>query len=218
MLAYILTSSCVCCRPGAGGEYGSVNHVAEHAPNGRRLHTSWIQTTATRWACSFRFHGHSGASRMMTTESRSMGLAYSVPGFDRSWYLRLDPALQMSESPPSRNEGRRQDIKSNAIAAGQWEECKNCPWIGSFGLTAGQAVIWYSGQFYAHSSCRTYSKLKTNCKMSYATVLVIALDFSTFGWLSDITVSQSSCGRTGFAAVTTSRYSKRSPGCQSGAS
>jgi len=56
-----------------------------------------------------------------------------------------------------------------------------------FGMTAGQAVVWYQGQFQALNFLTVY--LKTSYQSAYA-ILMIALVFGTpfflvFGWLSD---------------------------------
>ncbi|HEY6644050.1 MFS transporter [Povalibacter sp.] len=134
-----------------GGEYGgAATYVAEHAPDGKRgLYTSWIQTTATLGLF---------LSLLVILLCRvALGDAFDVWGWRIpflvsivllavSVYIRL----QLQESPvflEMKAEGRVSKAPLSE-AFGQWSNLK-IVLLALFGATAGQAVIWYGGQFYA---------------------------------------------------------------------
>jgi MFS family permease len=134
-----------------GGEYGgAATYVAEHAPPGRRgFYTSWIQTTATM--------GLFLSLLVILTCRISLGDAFDVWGWRIpflvsiallaiSVYIRL----QLQESPAFL-EIKSQGTLSKAPlteAFGKWGNLK-IVLLALFGATAGQAVVWYGGQFYA---------------------------------------------------------------------
>ena len=134
-----------------GGEYGgAATYVAEHAPPGRRgFYTSWIQTTATMGLF---------LSLLVILACRiTLGDAFEVWGWRIpflvsiallaiSVYIRL----QLQESPAFleiKAEGKLSKAPLTE-AFGQWSNLKIVI-LALFGATAGQAVVWYGGQFYA---------------------------------------------------------------------
>jgi len=134
-----------------GGEYGgAATYVAEHAPDGRRgLYTSWIQTTATlglflsllvilvcRWLTGEAFEDWGWRIPFLLSV---LLLAISV-------YIRL----QLEESPAFeqiRSEGKL--AKKPLTEAFADRRNLKIVLLALFGATAGQAVVWYAGQFYA---------------------------------------------------------------------
>ena len=135
-----------------GGEYGgAATYVAEHSPNGQRgAYTAWIQITATL-GLLLSLVVILGV-RSVTGEAAFADWGWRVPFvlsivlLAVSVYIRLS----MSESPAfSRMKAEGRTSKAPvAEAFGQWKNLRLVI-IALFGLTAGQAVVWYSGQFYA---------------------------------------------------------------------
>ena len=135
-----------------GGEYGgAATYVAEHSPNGQRgAYTAWIQITATL-GLLLSLVVILGV-RSVTGEAAFVDWGWRVPFvlsivlLAVSVYIRLS----MSESPAfSRMKAEGRTSKAPvAEAFGQWKNLRLVI-IALFGLTAGQAVVWYSGQFYA---------------------------------------------------------------------
>ena len=125
-------------------------YVAEHAPNHRRgFYTSWIQTTATLGLLLSLVVilgvDHPGRNRL-----RRLGLAIpfilSIVLLAISVWIRL----RMNESPAfkkMKEEGTHSKAPISE-AFGQWKNAK-IALLALFGLVAGQAVVWYTGQFYA---------------------------------------------------------------------
>ncbi|GHC74283.1 MFS transporter [Limoniibacter endophyticus] len=173
-----------------GGEYGgAATYVAEHAPNGRRgFYTSWIQTTATL-GLFLSLLVILGIQAMLTSEQFA-AWGWRIP-FLISFFLLLISIwirLQMNESPAfkkMKEEGRHSKAPLSE-AFGQWKNAK-IALIALFGLTAGQAVVWYSGQFYALFFLQNVLKVES---VSANIMIAIALALGTgfflvFGWLSD---------------------------------
>jgi MFS family permease len=135
-----------------GGEYGgAVVYVAEHAPNNRRgFYTSWIQTTATLGLLLSLMVIL--AVRSWTGEAAFAAWGWRIP-FLLSIFLlgiSLYIRLQMEESPAfakmkAEGTGSKAPLSE---AFGQWKNAKFAV-IALLGLVAGQAVVWYTGQFYA---------------------------------------------------------------------
>jgi MFS family permease len=134
-----------------GGEYGgAATYVAEHAPHGKRgLYTSWIQTTATLglllsllviMACRKWF----GSG--FETFGWRVPFLLSIALLAVSVYIRL----QLAESPVFL-EMKARSMHSRAPltdAFARWGNLR-VVLLALFGATAGQAVVWYTGQFYA---------------------------------------------------------------------
>src|SRR5579862_7278275 len=134
-----------------GGEYGgAATYVAEHAPPGRRgYYTSWIQTTATLGLF---------LSLLVILICRvSLGEQFEVWGWRIpflasivllviSVYIRL----QLRESPAFLEIKSQGKLSTAPLteAFGRWNNLKLVI-LALLGATAGQAVVWYGGQFYA---------------------------------------------------------------------
>src|SRR6266581_1155146 len=173
-----------------GGEYGgAATYVAEHAPDNRRGYaTSWMQTTATLgFFMALVIIGICRSlmdAKVFADWGWRIPFMVSIPLLIMSIYIRL----KLSESPVF------QRMKSQGKGSSQ-------PLIDSFfkypnnkyvalallGATAGQGVVWYTGQFYA------LFFLQITLKVDYATAywliaasLVIGTPFFlVFGALSD---------------------------------
>jgi MFS family permease len=134
-----------------GGEYGGAAvYIAEHAPPGRRgYYTSWIQTTATL-GLLLSLVVILGCRALLGAEFDTWGwripFLLSIVLLALSVYIRL----QLEESPVFRrmqHEGRLAKAPL-AEAFGRWQNLRLVLCV-LFGATAGQAVIWYCGQFYS---------------------------------------------------------------------
>lgn len=173
-----------------GGEYGgAATYVAEHAPNGRRgFYTSWIQTTATFGLFLSLVIILSIQNSMTAEEFAAWGwripFLISVVLLGISIWIRM----QMSELPAFKKmkEEGKQSKAPLKEAFGQWKNAK-IALIALFGLTAGQAVVWYSGQFYTLFFLQNVLKVESiSANIMIAIALLIATPFFLFwGWLSD---------------------------------
>jgi MFS family permease len=173
-----------------GGEYGgAATYVAEHAPAGRRgFYTSWIQTTATLGLFMSLLVILAIQAVMSADDFRAYG--WRIPFLASILLLAISVwiRLQLSESPAflkMKAEGTHSKAPLSE-AFGQWANAK---WaiLALFGLVAGQAVVWYSGQFYALFFLVGVLKVDSftaNLLVAWA-LLVGALGFIFFGWLSD---------------------------------
>ena len=173
-----------------GGEYGgAATYVAEHAPHGKRgAYTSWIQTTAT--VGLFLSLLVILTLRLSMTPEEFAAWGWRIPfllsiillGF--SIWIRL----QLNESPAFQKmkaEGTRSKAPLTE-AFGRWKNAK-IALIALFGGTAGQAVVWYTGQFYALFFLTQTLKVDgTTANLLIAAGLLIGTPFFIlFGWLSD---------------------------------
>lgn len=173
-----------------GGEYGgAATYVAEHAPQDRRgYYTSWIQTTATLGLLVSLLVILLLRQTMSEEAFNEWGwripFLLSVILLGVSLWIRL----QLEESPAFqkiKNEGTQSKAPLKE-AFGKWDNLK----IGIFALfggTAGQAVVWYTGQFYALLFLTQTLRMNgTSAILALATALVIATPFFVvFGRLSD---------------------------------
>ncbi len=174
-----------------GGEYGGAAiFVAEHAPPHRRgLHTSWIQTTAT---LGF------GLSLIVVLICRSslspeefvewgwrLPFIASIILLGISVYIRV----RLHESPlftdlKARGQTSKHPISDSLL---RW---RNLRWmlLALFGATAGQAVIWYAGQFYVLFFLQSTLKVPHDtATMLVAAGLLLGTPFVVlFGYLSDL--------------------------------
>src|SRR5688572_23559622 len=135
-----------------GGEYGgAATYVAEHAPQGKRgAYTAWIQTTATLglFLSLLVILG----TRTMIGEAAFADWGWRVPFLVSIILLAISVwiRLSMNESPAfkkMKEEGKTSKAPLTE-SFGQWKNLKIVI-LALIGLTAGQAVVWYSGQFYA---------------------------------------------------------------------
>ena len=173
-----------------GGEYGgAATYVAEHAPEGKRgLYTSWIQTTATMglFAALLIVIG----TRTLLGEEVFKAWGWRVPFLVSIILLAVSMwiRLQLNESPvyqKMKDEGKT----SKAPLTEAFAKWGNLKWviIVLFGAVAGQAVVWYTGQFYALFFLEKMLKVDgatTNILIAIA-LIIGTPGFIFFGWLSD---------------------------------
>ncbi|MEY4285546.1 MAG: hypothetical protein RL111_2221 [Pseudomonadota bacterium] len=173
-----------------GGEYGgAATYVAEHAPHGKRgAYTAWIQTTATL-GLFLSLMVILGTRTAMGEEAFAdwgwrIPFLVSILLLGISVYIRL----QMNESPAftrMKSEGKTSKAPLSE-SFGQWKNLKIVI-LALIGLTAGQAVVWYSGQFYALFFLTQALKVDgATANILVAASLVIGTPFFiVFGSLSD---------------------------------
>ncbi len=173
-----------------GGEYGGAAvYVAEHSPPGRRgFYTSWIQTTAT---------GGLFLSLLVILGTRSLlgeesftSWGWRVPFLLSVVLLGISVwiRMQLNESPVF----QRMKAEGKASKAPLREAFAHWPnarlaLVALFGMVAGQAVVWYTGQFYVLFFLQSILKVD-----GFTTTLLICWSlllgsgfFVFFGWLSD---------------------------------
>ena len=173
-----------------GGEYGgAATYVAEHAPVGKRgFYTSFIQTTATL--------GLFVSLGVILMVRQSLGVAeFSAWGWRIPFLLSavlvavsVYIRLRMQESPLYSKIKREGTVSKNPIKE-SFGEKKNLKLVllALFGATAGQGVVWYTGQFYA------LTFIQKTCSLEFVqsySIIAIALAcgtplFIVFGRLSD---------------------------------
>ena len=173
-----------------GGEYGGAAiYVAEHAPDSRRgFHTSFIQTTATL--------GLFAALLVVIGTRSALGEeAFAAWGWRIPFLLSLILLavsmwirMQLEESPVFRrmkDEGRTSRAPLKEAFARRAN--LRLVLIALFGAVAGQAVVWYTGQFYALFFLEKTMKLDgASSNVMIAIALLLGTPFFLFfGWLSD---------------------------------
>ena len=173
-----------------GGEYGgAATYVAEHAPHGKRgLHTSWIQTTATLGL--FMSLLVILGTRTFLGEKEFADWGWRIP-FLLSFVLlgvSVWIRLSLNESPlfkKMKAEGKASKAPLKE-SFGEWKNLKIVI-LALVGLTAGQAVVWYTGQFYAlFFLTQTLKVDAASANILIALSLAIGTPFFIlFGWLSD---------------------------------
>ena len=173
-----------------GGEYGGAAvYVAEHAPHHKRgEYTSWIQTTATLGL--FLSLMVILGTRTAIGEAAFADWGWRIPFLvsilllATSVYIRLS----MNESPAFQKmkaEGKTSKAPLSE-SFGEWKNLKIVI-LALVGLTAGQAVVWYSGQFYALFFLTQALKVDgptANILVAYSLILGTPF-FVVFGMLSD---------------------------------
>ena len=173
-----------------GGEYGgAATYVAEHAPPGRRgFYTSWIQTTATLglFAALLVVIG----TRTLLGEEAFADWGWRVPFLLSILLLAVSLwiRLQLEESPVfkrMKEEGTTSKAPLRESFA-RWGNLR-IVLIALFGAVAGQAVVWYTGQFYALFFLEKTLKVDgATANILIAIALALATPFFVFfGWLSD---------------------------------
>ena len=173
-----------------GGEYGgAATYVAEHAPDNKRgYYTSWIQTTATL--------GLFLSLIVILIVQNALGKeafaawGWRIPFLLSCLLLAISVwiRLSLSESPAfkkMKEEGKGSKAPLSE-AFGQWKNAK-IALIALLGLTAGQAVVWYAGQFYSLFFLQNVLKVDgQSVNIMIAIALLIGSGFFVvFGWLSD---------------------------------
>ncbi|MET0371941.1 MAG: MFS transporter [Sphingobium sp.] len=173
-----------------GGEYGgAATYVAEHAPPGKRgYYTSWIQATAT--VGLLLALGVILGTRTILGENAFTAWGWRLPFLVSALLLgaSLWIRLKLHESPSFLkmvSEGKTSKAPI-AESFGQWRNLR-IVLIALFGLAAGQAVIWYTGQFYALFFLEKTLRIDGPLA-NLLVVLALAIGapgFVFFGWLSD---------------------------------
>ena len=173
-----------------GGEYGgAATYVAEHAPHDRRgFHTSFIQTTAT--VGLFAALIVVIATRTWMGEEAFAAWGWRLPFLLSLFLLAVSMwiRMQLEESPVFR-QMKAEGTTSKAPlteAFASWPNLK-LVLIALFGAVAGQAVVWYTGQFYALFFLEKILRVDgATANIMIAIALVIGTPFFlVFGWLSD---------------------------------
>ena len=186
-----------------GGEYGGAAiYVAEHAPQNRRgFYTSFIQTTATlglllslvvilftQIYVNANYPDVVMASGAKISAFAAWGwripFIVSVVLLAISLYIRL----QMKESPAFQKMKDEGTLSKAPLgeAFGQWKNAKIAI-LALLGMVAGQAVVWYTGQFYALFYLQTILRVDqftANVLIAWS-LTVGTFGFLFFGWLSD---------------------------------
>ncbi|MDG2525377.1 MFS transporter [Stenotrophomonas sp. HITSZ_GD] len=172
-----------------GGEYGgAATYVAEHAPDGKRgLYTSFIQTTATL-GLFLSLLVILGTRLTLGTEAFEawgwrIPFLVSIVLLGVSVWIRM----QLSESPlfqqmKSEGKGSKTPFR-DSLKGGNLKLML----LVLLGATAGQAVVWYGGQFYSLFFLTQALKVDgTTANLLIAGALALATPFFVvFGWLSD---------------------------------
>ena len=172
-----------------GGEYGgAATYVAEHAPPGRRgFYTSWIQTTATMGLF---------LSLLVILGCRvALGDQFEVWGWRIPFLLSIVLLaisvyirLQLEESPAFLDIKQSGNLSKAPLteAFGNWRNLR-IVLLALFGATAGQAVVWYGGQFYALFFIEKILQVDAQAaNLVIAAALVLGTPFFiVFGSLSD---------------------------------
>jgi len=186
-----------------GGEYGGAAiYVAEHAPaNKRGFFTSWIQTTATlglllsliiimftQIYVNANYPEVTTAAGAKITPFAAWG--WRIPFLVSILLLAVSVwiRLQMQESPAFKKMKEEGSLSKAPLteAFGQWKNAK-IALLALFGLVAGQAVVWYTGQFYALFFLQNILKVDAftaNVLIAWSLLLGTG-GFIVFGALSD---------------------------------
>ncbi|WP_349436448.1 MFS transporter [Pararhizobium sp. A13] len=173
-----------------GGEYGgAATYVAEHAPQGKRGYfTSWIQTTATLGL--FLSLVVIVTVQMILGKEAFAAWGWRIPFLLSCILLGVSVwiRLKMNESPAfkkMKEEGKGSKAPLTE-AFGQWKNAK-IALLALFGAVVGQAVVWYSGQFYALFFLQNILKVDgQSANLMVAASLLLGTGFFVFfGWLSD---------------------------------
>jgi MFS family permease len=173
-----------------GGEYGgAATYVAEHAPNGKRgLYTSWIQTTATMGLFLSLLVVLACRMSMSTESFEAWGwripFLASIALLAISVYIRL----QLQESPVFAEMKAEGSLSKAPLSESftKWPNLK-IVLLALLGATAGQAVVWYGGQFYALFFLEKVLQVEgTAANLIMAAALLLGTPFFVvFGALSD---------------------------------
>ena len=173
-----------------GGEYGgAATYVAEHAPQGKRgFYTSFIQITATAGLVLSLVVILS--VRLAVGEDAFAAWGWRIPFLVSILLLGVSLwiRLKLAESPSfkkmkAEGKGSKTPLKDSF---GKWPNLK-IVLIALLGLTAGQAVIWYTGQFYALFFLERVMKVDATLVYVLLTIALVAASpfFIFWGWLSD---------------------------------
>jgi MFS family permease len=173
-----------------GGEYGgAATYVAEHAPMGKRgAYTSWIQTTATL-GLFLSLLVILGCRTLLGNEAFE-AWGWRIPFLVSLLLLGVSVwiRLKLNESPLFQ-QMKREGTTSKAPLTESFARWGNLKIVllALFGLTAGQAVVWYTGQFYTLFFLTQTLKVDTQtANLLIAGSLLLGTPFFlVFGSLSD---------------------------------
>ncbi|GAB3509281.1 hypothetical protein GCM10027341_46100 [Spirosoma knui] len=173
-----------------GGEYGgAATYVAEYAPEGRRgFYTSFIQTTATlglfvslgvilltRQTLGVETFSEWGwrVPFLLSILLVAVSIVIRMRMAESPLFAKLKSEGKVSKNPLAESFGKKQNLKMVLLAL--------------FGATAGQGVIWYTGQFYALSFIQKACNVEfVQSNIIVAVALLAATPFFViFGGLSD---------------------------------
>ncbi len=173
-----------------GGEYGgAATYVAEHAPTNRRgYYTSWIQTTATL--------GLFLALGVIVLIRKQMGVAqFTEWGWRIPFWISLGLVMvsiyirwKMHESPAFAKLKSEGKTAANPLKESFGNKFNfKMVLLALFGATAGQGVVWYTGQFYAQSYLENVCNVEfeQNRTIIICALLLMTGFFVVFGALSD---------------------------------
>jgi MFS family permease len=172
-----------------GGEYGgAATYVAEHAPHGKRgLYTSFIQTTATV-GLFLSLLVILGCQTMLGKEAFDdwgwrVPFLLSIVLLGVSVWIRM----QLHESPLFQQMKAEGKTSKAPITESFFSKNGKIVLLALLGATAGQAVVWYAGQFYAmYFLSQTLKVDNTTTWLMIAAALALGTPFFLFfGWLSD---------------------------------
>jgi MFS family permease len=173
-----------------GGEYGgAATYVAEHAPHGKRgAYTAWIQTTATLGLFLSLLVILGVRNGMGEKDFAEWG--WRIPFLLSIVLLGISVWIRLSlNESPAFQKMKAEGKTSKAPLAESFGEWKNLKIVilALLGLTAGQAVVWYTGQFYALFFMTTIAKVDTTTAnlLIAASLLIGTPFFIVFGTLSD---------------------------------
>ncbi len=173
-----------------GGEYGgAATYVAEHAPQGKRgLYTSFIQTTATL-GLFLSLLVILGCQMLLGAEAFA-AWGWRIPFLLSSLLLIVSVYIRMQlHESPLFQQMKAEGTQSKAPIKDSFGNWKNgrIVLLALLGATAGQAVVWYGGQFYAlFFLAQTLKVDPTTANLLMAAALALATPFFVvFGWLSD---------------------------------
>jgi len=181
-----------------GGEYGgATTYVAEHVPDSRRgYYTSYIQTTATLGF--FLSMGIIGTTRVLMGEAAFKsggGSLFGIAGWRIPFLLSfvllavsLYIRVKMQESPLFSKLKSKGQLSVNPLKE-SFKNPVNLRYVllALFGATAGQGVVWYTGQFYALTFLQAVLKIdwKTTYIIVSIALIITTPFFLVFGHLSD---------------------------------
>ncbi len=175
-----------------GGEYGgAATYVAEHAPHGKRgEYTSWIQTTATLGLFLSLLVIYSTRVTMGEPAFTADWGGWRIPFLVSIILLAVSVWIRLSlNESPAFTKMKAEGKTSKAPLSESFGEWKNLKIVilALVGLTAGQAVVWYTGQFQALFFLQTYLKVDPNevSLLIAASLLIGTPFFVVFGSLSD---------------------------------
>jgi MFS family permease len=173
-----------------GGEYGgAATYVAEHAPRDKRgFYTSWIQTTATvgLFMALLLVLGVRSAQGEPTFAAWGWRIPFLLSAILLAVSIWI--RLRLNESPlfQRMKEEGKQSKRPLSEAFGEWGNAKIAI-FALLGATAGEAVVWYGGQFYAlFFLTQTLKVPAITAQIMIAVSLALGTPFFiVFGWLSD---------------------------------